>query len=125
MGIEGLSQAQAEDVIGTDGIQKDCGIGAFGLEDAHMGDIEQPSRLAGGEVFFEHRAIPNWHFPAGKWDDFGSQLAMGLIQGRTFEGCILWLGPTEFGQTRFADIRGHPGEIRLFKICGVARKQLI
>ena len=26
----------------------------------------------GGEVFFEHRAIPNWHFPAGKWDDFGS-----------------------------------------------------
>ena len=114
VGVERFARQQRADDVAADGVQEGGRIRAFHLVDAHVGNVEQTGGLAGGQVLFHHRGVPDRHFPAGEGDHLGAQGFVDFVQRRPAQGRFGFL-PFEGGQglaVPFAGDADEPGFLR-------------
>ena len=97
VGIERFARMQRADRVGADRVQEGSRIRAFHLVDAHVRNVEQPGGLAGGQVLFHHRRVPDRHLPAGERDHFCAQRFVDFVERRPAQGRFGLL-PFEIGQ---------------------------
>ena len=96
--VAGFAHRQGGDIVAADAVEEGGRLRAFGLIDAHVGNVEQTGCLAGGQVFFDHGGVPDRHFPTGKGHHLGAQGDVGVIEGGAAQGRLFRFGPGEFGQ---------------------------
>ena len=95
--IERLARPQRADRVGAEAVQEGGRIRTLHLVDAHVRNVEQAGGLAGGQVLFHYRRIPDRHFPAGERDHFCAKRFMDFIE-RGLAQRRFGLMPFEIGQ---------------------------
>jgi hypothetical protein len=76
---------EQRDVVRGDGVQEQVDVVATELEQAHVADVKEASRLADGQVLLQYRAVADRHLPAGKGRHLGRSAGVNVVQRRLLQ----------------------------------------
>ena len=81
-----MAGGESGDIVGEGAIEKSLSTGAADDELPHVRDIKKADLLPDGMVLGDEGAVLDWHFPARKGDQPGSQCEVLLMQWGALEG---------------------------------------
>jgi len=84
--VVALAGGESGDIVGEGAIEKSLSTGAADDELPHVRDIKKADFLPDGMVLGDEGAVLDWHFPARKGDQPGSQCEVLLMQWGALEG---------------------------------------
>ena len=79
-GVMRAARSEFGDIVGQEVVQEGFGLIARDENFPHVTDVEEPSVLTHGAVFFENARILNGHFPAREGDHAGAMRQVEVAQ---------------------------------------------